>query len=146
MKSVDSKTKQYKKYGTFLTRRLSVNGFVIEFSMVHREVLLKIQSYDCFDLMQIAGIDIRVMNDAGIWLYSYDENSKYDILGNKALKRLISYKLDYIKILFNEEINQKKIQPLSTESKPEIDDNNILYPRIINLAYLMGCGGLNLSS
>ncbi|MTJ53323.1 excinuclease ABC subunit C [Anabaena sp. UHCC 0253] len=140
--------KQYEKYGTFLTRRLLVNGFAIEVSMIHREVLKKIQSYDCYDLMQIAGIDIRVMNentlnilkdtcklnDAGICLYSDRDNSEYEIVCNQALKRLNPYKIDLVKLLFNEEINQKKFQTLPIESKPKLENNNNLSSRLVNLA------------
>lgn len=143
--SLHPANKQYERYGTFLTRRLLVNGFAIEVSMVHREVLQKIQGYD---FTQIAGIDMRVVdektlnilketckiNDAGVWLYSDQHDSQYEITCRLGLQRLNLYKIDLLKLLFNEEINTTKLQTLPAESKPQVEDNNNLSSRLVNLA------------
>lgn len=143
--SLDPATKQYERYGRFLTRRLLVNGFAIEVSMIHTEVLQKIQGYD---FTQIAGIDMRVVdektlnilketckiNDAGVWLYSDQHDSQYEITCRLGLQRLNLYKIDLLKLLFNEEINTTKLQTLPAESKPQVEDNNNLSSRLVNLA------------
>jgi hypothetical protein len=110
-----------------LTRRLLVNGFAIEVSMINTEALEKIQGYD---FTQLAGIDIRVVNEnalnilkasckineLGISLYSPKKNSQdetfphFNISDNQALRRLNLYKIDLLKLLFDEEINQTKLQ------------------------------------
>lgn len=142
--SLHPDTKRYERYGIFLTRRLLVNGFAIEVSRINKEVLEKIQGYD---FTQIAGVDMRVvnentlnilkdnckLNDAGIWLYSNQDNSEYEITCRLVLKRLNSYKMDLVKLLFNEEINLSKLQTLPTKSKPKVEDNS-LSSRLINLA------------
>ena len=143
--SLDPATKQYERYGRFLTRRLLVNGFAIEVSMIHTEVLQKIQGYD---FTQIAGIHMRVVdektlnilketckiNDAGVWLYSDQHDSQYEITCRLGLQRLNLYKIDLLKLLFNEEINTTKLQTLPAESKPQVEDNNNLSSRLVNLA------------
>ncbi|MEA5554278.1 hypothetical protein VB713_25415 [Anabaena cylindrica UHCC 0172] len=147
--SLHPDTKRYERYGRFLTRRLLVNGFAIEVSMVHQEVIEKIQGYD---FTQIAGIDIRVfnentlnilkdtckINELGISVYSPNKNSPavdhFDKFDNQALKRLTIYKGDVIKLLFNEDLNLSKLQTLPTESKPPAEDNNSLSSRLVNLA------------
>ena len=143
--SLHPANKQYERYGTFLTRRLLVNGFAIEVSMVHREVLQKIQGYD---FTQIAGIDMRVadektlnilketckINDAGVWLYSDQHDSQYEITCRLGLQRLNLYKIDLLKLLFNEEINLNNIKTVSTASKPKQDDDGKLSSRLVNLA------------
>ncbi|TAF03131.1 MAG: hypothetical protein EAZ77_17800 [Nostocales cyanobacterium] len=147
--SLHPDTKRYERYGTFLTRRLLVNGFAIEVSMVHKEVLEKIQGYE---FTQIAGIDVKVVNEntlnilkdtckineLGISVYSPNKNSPaadhFDKFDNQALKRLTIYKEDVIKLLFNEDLNLCKLQTLPTESKPPVEDNNSLSSRLVNLA------------
>ncbi|MEA5577580.1 hypothetical protein [Anabaena sp. UHCC 0451] len=143
--SLHPDTKRYERYGTFLTRRLLVNGFAIEVSRVNKEVLEKIQGYE---FTQIAETDIRVVNentlnilkntckinDAGIWPCSNQDNSEYDIICRQALQRLNPYKMNLVKLLFNEEINTAKLQTLPTEPKPKVDDNNSLSSRLVNLA------------
>lgn len=149
--SLDPATKQYERYGRFLTRRLLVNGFAIEVSMIHTEVLQKIQGYD---FTQLAGIDIRVVNEntlnmlkeickineVGLSVYSSNKNhqndavSPFEIFDNQALKRLNPYKIDLFKLLFNEEINLNNIKTVSTASKPKQDDDGKLSSRLVNLA------------
>ncbi|TAE55992.1 MAG: excinuclease ABC subunit C [Nostocales cyanobacterium] len=149
--SLHPDTKRYEKYGTFLTRRLLVNGFAIEVSKVNKEVLEKIQDYD---FTQIAGINMRVvnentlnilketckLNEVGLAIYSLKQNynneemSHFDIFDHQALQRLNPYKMDLVKLLFNEEINTDKFKNFLIEQKPKLEDNNCLSSRLVNLA------------
>lgn len=109
-------------------RRLLVNGYAIEIYQVRQEALAYIQGYDN---VQLAGIDIRAVNDISLnnlknqccvrlWgLSKFDKNqdSPYQKFFSRTLERLSPYTQDLIKIFFNENLNIERLQVSAIVSK-----------------------------
>ncbi|MBE9145123.1 GIY-YIG nuclease family protein [Planktothrix mougeotii] len=98
--------------------RLLVNGYAVEVYDISKEAIALITGYE---FTTLAGVPVRVINSESLQaikkycgqstysIFNLNDDSEVSQFHNHPLKRLLSYKQDPIKILFNESINSRSI-------------------------------------